>query len=278
MYNGKIWCFGGRDDNTRYNSMHSFDLRTNTWSLVDQRGDVPSARTAHRGVIYKDHWWIYGGTTLDGITSGDFFKFDFGKFFLLFVCSVFCSHNFFPASEKWERISWKGEGPKPKTGHFMWIDGGHLYICCGEDSAEMDVNFNDEGFWRIDLDKVVAHQVEWERVSLKHTSLSVHFLDGVQAKVGAHVFFLMSRQMHVYTPSEGEVRVVSAAPAESQSCMVALDGVLYLVPEKSFNYCECSTLSSFVFFKLHYTLFTRFFLHFIVFIVTLPTWSLGGEI
>ena len=198
--------------------------------------------------------------------------------FSYFLCAVFCSHNFFPASEKWERISWKGEGPKPKTGHFMWIDGGHLYICCGEDSAEMDVNFNEEGFWRIDLDKVVAHQVEWERVSLKHTSLSVHFLDGVQAKVGAHVFFLMSRQMHVYTPSEGEVRVVSAAPAESQSCMVALDGVLYLVPEKSFNYCECSTLSSFVFFKLHYTLFTRFFLHFIVFIVTLPTWSLGGEI
>jgi N-acetylneuraminic acid mutarotase len=62
----KIFLFGGQvyRDRKGYdfkNDLHVFDTESNTWTEIEQKGDIPSKRSQHQSFIYKNNLFIIGG-------------------------------------------------------------------------------------------------------------------------------------------------------------------------------------------------------------------------
>jgi hypothetical protein len=61
-HNGKIYIFGGQDDdNNKLSDLWEFDLATEQWREIEVAGTVPSARSGHSANIYKGKMYIFGG-------------------------------------------------------------------------------------------------------------------------------------------------------------------------------------------------------------------------
>lgn len=52
---------GHDTDNEKLQDMWKYDLTTNVWQQVEQKGDVPPGRSGHTLVKYKDVLFLYGG-------------------------------------------------------------------------------------------------------------------------------------------------------------------------------------------------------------------------
>ena len=56
--------FGGFQDGTRTNSVHTFDAETRVWSLLapaDSRAPAPSERAGHAAVLHEGNLFVFGG-------------------------------------------------------------------------------------------------------------------------------------------------------------------------------------------------------------------------
>lgn len=104
-YDRHLYVFGGAADNILPNTLHCFDLDSQTWSLISPTANsqVPTGRLFHAAAVVSDQMFIFGGTVDNNIRSGEMFRFqlasfprctlhdDFGK---LLELGQFCDVNF----------------------------------------------------------------------------------------------------------------------------------------------------------------------------------------
>ena len=71
--------FGGCDLNAKcFNDVYFFNIDTLEWTLIENKGKVPSPRMGHSAVLYGNKMIIYGGESNDGFKN-DMFEFDIAK-------------------------------------------------------------------------------------------------------------------------------------------------------------------------------------------------------
>lgn len=81
IHDGKLYTFGGYSGHTFSNTMFMINLSTSSQCVQVKpkgRGEVPTGRSAHVGVVYDDKYYMFGGW--DGVVqNNDFYSFDFEK-------------------------------------------------------------------------------------------------------------------------------------------------------------------------------------------------------
>ena len=86
-HNGKIYIFGGQDDdNNKLSDLWEFDLATEQWREIEVAGTVPSARSGHSANIYKGKMYIFGGIFEITKELSELLVYDFEK-----CCFTCCS-------------------------------------------------------------------------------------------------------------------------------------------------------------------------------------------
>jgi N-acetylneuraminic acid mutarotase len=81
-YKDSLYSFGGCSKHLTgfnyYNHMYQYNILSNKWEVIEQKGNIPSPRSSHTSVVYNDCMFVYGGT--DSTTSfEEFLCFDFTK-------------------------------------------------------------------------------------------------------------------------------------------------------------------------------------------------------
>jgi N-acetylneuraminic acid mutarotase len=73
VYGCCMFVFGGVDKRqARFADLHEFNFDLRVWSGVQTTGDVPSARTFHRAVMYNGSMYLLGG--FDGVRRADMYR------------------------------------------------------------------------------------------------------------------------------------------------------------------------------------------------------------
>ena len=75
----QIVIFGGFEDGTRVNHVHTFDVETLTWQKIetaDALARTPKPRAGHSGVIQNGSLYVFGGKDDDNNKLEDLWKFD----------------------------------------------------------------------------------------------------------------------------------------------------------------------------------------------------------
>lgn len=60
-YGKKILIWGGRNDEIACNVLYCFDTKTNSWSMPEVHGSIPSARDGHSACLHGHNMYIFGG-------------------------------------------------------------------------------------------------------------------------------------------------------------------------------------------------------------------------
>jgi len=117
VYKDKLYVFGGWDPNRtgERNDLDAFDFATKTWTAVEQTGDIPSFRRAHKSVVWKDALWTFGGWCKDAPLN-DLHRFDFH-------------------THVWKKIHTKGEVPTGRSRFTMAVRDNVLYVLGGWDGT-----------------------------------------------------------------------------------------------------------------------------------------------
>ena len=90
-FDRQLYIFGGAADNILPNDLHSFDMDTQTWSLVAPTPDshVPTGRLFHAAAVVGDAFYMFGGTVETNNLntprssqprSGEMFRFQLASF------------------------------------------------------------------------------------------------------------------------------------------------------------------------------------------------------
>ncbi|KAI9803610.1 MAG: hypothetical protein M1825_001953 [Sarcosagium campestre] len=111
----QIYAFGGFDQYTDevYNHVLKLDLKTLTWSLVDNYGDIPGVRMGHTATLYQGHkLLIYGGENEHRQFLSDIIIFD-----------VRTAH--------WTQPAVSGPVPKGRARHAAALHNDRLFIVGG---------------------------------------------------------------------------------------------------------------------------------------------------
>ena len=57
-----IYLFGGQDETcATLNDLWAFDIKNETWTLVEQSGNIPNGRSGHSLNLYQNHLVLFGG-------------------------------------------------------------------------------------------------------------------------------------------------------------------------------------------------------------------------
>lgn len=96
--------------------MHIFDFKTNTWTEVQPKGQIPTARSCPAWAKDDTHLWIHGG--YDGVDrKADFYAFDLQTF-------------------TWTELPCLGAAPSPRYFHSCCLYGNKLYVYGGYSGNE----------------------------------------------------------------------------------------------------------------------------------------------
>lgn len=106
-----IYTFGGANESGNLNSMQVYDIKSDSWSDVDEIPNIPSPRTIHCAGWAGDKMYVYSG----GFQGADPVPDN--------ALHVFCSQN-----RRWCNHDLIGEGPSPRHGHVMVVVDSKLYI------------------------------------------------------------------------------------------------------------------------------------------------------
>ncbi len=72
VYNDCLYVFGGVDKGQkRFNDLFIFNFHNRTWEQLKTSGNIPSPRSFHRMVLYKNNLFVIGG--FDGARLNDLF-------------------------------------------------------------------------------------------------------------------------------------------------------------------------------------------------------------
>jgi len=82
VFEEAMYIFGGkcgsRSSDDRLADIYRFDFDTATWSIVEQRGDIPPPRSAHSAVVCGRKMFIFGGRQSErGGCCGDMYEYAF---------------------------------------------------------------------------------------------------------------------------------------------------------------------------------------------------------
>lgn len=80
VYGNEMFVFGGVDDDSnKLDDLWKIDLRTYAWSLVEVVGGVPSARSGHSAVVYRDLMLVFAGSVDATKETNNMFGYDFTR-------------------------------------------------------------------------------------------------------------------------------------------------------------------------------------------------------
>ncbi|KAF9288162.1 Negative regulator of mitotic exit [Mortierella alpina] len=120
-YEGKVYIFGGADNQYYYNDIWCYDPQVNKWEPIPSYGTLPSGRQGHTVSVIDDTMYIYGGMNHEDQLLGDVCAFKFNE-------------------RKWITSSNTPETPSRRTEHAMCNVGDKLYILGGQ----LDLNATED--------------------------------------------------------------------------------------------------------------------------------------
>ncbi|CAO3569044.1 unnamed protein product [Mortierella alpina] len=120
-YDGKVYIFGGADNQYYYNDIWCYDPQINKWEPIPSFGTLPSGRQGHTVSVIDDTMYIYGGMNHEDQLLGDFCAFKFNE-------------------RKWVTSSNTLETPSRRTEHAMCNVGDKIYILGGQ----LDLNATED--------------------------------------------------------------------------------------------------------------------------------------
>ncbi|KAF9985403.1 Negative regulator of mitotic exit [Mortierella antarctica] len=134
-YEGKVYIFGGADNQYYYNDIWCYDPKVNKWEPIPSFGTLPSGRQGHTVSVIDDTMYIYGGMNHEDQLLGDFcaFKFNGEK-------QVTKTGSREGAQRKWITSSNTPETPSRRTEHAMCNVGDKIYILGGQ----LDLNASED--------------------------------------------------------------------------------------------------------------------------------------
>jgi len=125
VYQGNMYVFGGSESKTSHatNDLYKLDLEEFQWTKCQATGDIPSARSRHRSVIYRDKMFVFGGRSqLDAnLRMNDLFCLDLNNL-------------------NWKEVKCTGEIPSPRNGMSLLEYHDTLYLFGGAISEYTCVN------------------------------------------------------------------------------------------------------------------------------------------
>ncbi|CAG9331517.1 unnamed protein product [Blepharisma stoltei] len=78
VYNHCLYIFGGSDDEgEKLCDLWKLDLRTYHWEKIIGHGQIPTGRSGHSAIVFKDDMVIFGGMRDITKETNDMFSFDF---------------------------------------------------------------------------------------------------------------------------------------------------------------------------------------------------------
>ncbi|XP_034827610.1 leucine-zipper-like transcriptional regulator 1 homolog [Maniola hyperantus] len=83
LHHGRhLYVFGGAADSTLPSDLHSYDLDTQMWTLIQPAPDsqIPPGRLFHAGAVVGDAMYIFGGTVDNNVRSGDLYRFQLSNY------------------------------------------------------------------------------------------------------------------------------------------------------------------------------------------------------
>ncbi|KAL9056326.1 MAG: hypothetical protein Q9162_003017 [Coniocarpon cinnabarinum] len=121
-WNNKLFLFGGTDGMHWYNDVWSFDPSTNSWTMQECIGFIPTAREGHAAALVGDVMYVFGGRTEEGRDLGDLAAFRI-------------------PTKRWYTFQNMGPSPSPRSGHSLTAAGEKIFVVGGEpSSAPRDAN------------------------------------------------------------------------------------------------------------------------------------------
>ncbi|KAF9961433.1 Negative regulator of mitotic exit [Mortierella alpina] len=120
-YEGKVYIFGGADNQYYYNDIWCYDPQVNKWEPIPSFGTLPAGRQGHTVSVIDDTMHIYGGMNHEDQLLGDLCAFKFNE-------------------RKWITSSNTLEAPSRRTEHAMCNVGDKIYILGGQ----LDLNATED--------------------------------------------------------------------------------------------------------------------------------------
>lgn len=140
MYRDCFYIFGG-DGGVLFNDLWCYNLLTNKWHQIKNRGEVPAPRRYHSCVVYKDNLFIFGG------------RYQTGRFNNLYQFSF--------VTQMWMQVNCCGDIPSQRAAMSAVVLGDAMYIFGGFDGAREK---ND--FYKLDL-----LTFRWKKIECKNPPL-----------------------------------------------------------------------------------------------------------
>eukprot|EP00899_Mesostigma_viride_P019449 jgi/Mesvir1/27505/Mv07272-RA.2 len=138
-----------------YKDFWRFDLSTNTWDQLQQKG-APSARSGHRMVVFKNRIYVFGGfydTLREVKYYNDLFYFDL-------------------MDMKWVKVEYKPGAlqPPPRSGGLLFADVDMIFLYGGYCKTVDAKTGMDRGVTYTDMWSLDAQKLEWNKVKRSGTA------------------------------------------------------------------------------------------------------------
>ncbi|KAF9947223.1 Negative regulator of mitotic exit [Mortierella alpina] len=136
-HDGKIYIFGGADEQFFYNDIWCYDPMTNKWEAVPAFGVLPTSRQGHASTVVDDTMYIYGGMDHEDQLLGDLSAFKFND-------------------RRWLTFPDTVDSASPRTEHSMCRVGEKIYILGGQ--LELNVDEDSSSIYILDTTKIRYHE------------------------------------------------------------------------------------------------------------------------
>ncbi|KAF9983898.1 Negative regulator of mitotic exit [Mortierella antarctica] len=153
-HDGKIYIFGGADEQFFYNDIWCYDPLTNKWEAVPAFGVLPTSRQGHASTVVDDTMYIYGGMDHEDQLLGDLSAFKFND-------------------RRWLTFPDTVDSASPRTEHSMCRVGEKIYILGGQ--LELNVDEDSASIYILDTTKIRYHEP-----SSMNSLRSAYESDGIQ--------------------------------------------------------------------------------------------------
>ena len=107
-----LYLFGGMYDETRYNELWRYDIKSSLWQRLKSNGDIPSPRSHHAAGVDGDIMIIFGGKD-NSIYFNDAYQFN-------------------TLTSTWTELKYSGINPSPRFAACLMVKLPIIYIYGGE--------------------------------------------------------------------------------------------------------------------------------------------------
>ncbi|OMJ77866.1 hypothetical protein SteCoe_22467 [Stentor coeruleus] len=112
--------FGGYSIGERTNNVYLLNLNTEKWKQA-KISNGPEPRSNHSAIIYRDHMYIFGGTSDEGEKLNDLWRLDLRTY-------------------AWENVVGIGNVPSGRSGHSAIVFMGHMILFGGMKDITKETN------------------------------------------------------------------------------------------------------------------------------------------